>query len=79
MCKLPMSEGVMVPAFSNSASVEDWVQELIEEDPDTEVETSVIDPETQEIIIPAGETAREQEWWAERMRILKLLPRWSLT
>ena len=52
----------MVPNFPNSASMEDFVDEL---DPDDEVEQDVIDPETHEIVIPAGETPRGQPWWVE--------------
>ena len=60
-----MTEGYSVPRFSNSASMEDWMDELIAEDPDAEVDDDVIDPETQEVLIPAGESPREQEWWEE--------------
>ena len=61
----PLSEGYSVPKFSNSASMEDWVDELIIEDPDSEVDSDVIDPETLEVVIPAGESPREQPWWEE--------------
>jgi hypothetical protein len=46
--------------------MEDWVDELIDEDPDAEVENDVIDPETGETVIPGGESPREQPWWQER-------------
>jgi hypothetical protein len=62
----PLSEGYSVPEFSNSASMEDWVDELIDENPDAEVENDVIDPETGETVIPGGETPREQPWWQDR-------------
>jgi hypothetical protein len=62
----PLAEGFSVPEFPNSASMEDWVDELIGEDPDAEVDADVIDPESQEIVIPAGESPREQPWWQDR-------------
>jgi hypothetical protein len=46
--------------------MQDWVDELIEEDPDAEVENDVIDPETGETVIPGGESPRDQPWWQER-------------
>ena len=58
-------EGYSVPKFSNSASMEDWLEGLIDEDPDAEVENDVINPETGETVIPGGETPREQPWWEE--------------
>jgi hypothetical protein len=60
-----LTEGYTVPSFPNSASMEDWVDELIGEDPDAEVDTDVIDPESGEIVISAGESPREQPWWQE--------------
>jgi heme-degrading monooxygenase HmoA len=61
-----LHEGYSIPEFSNSASMQDWVDELIDEDPDAEVENDVIDPETGETVIPGGESPREQQWWQER-------------
>lgn len=58
-----MSEGYSVPEFSNSASMEDWVDELVDSDPEAEVDWDVIDPETGEIVIRAGESASEQQWY----------------
>ena len=63
---LTIREGYSVPRFSNSASMEDWVDELVLEDPDAEVDADVVDPETGELIIPAGESASEQIWFQER-------------
>ena len=58
-------EGYTVPDFPNSASMENWVDELVSDDPDAPVEQDVVDPETGEIVIHAGESARVQEWWVE--------------
>jgi len=58
----PMSEGYMVPSFANTASMENWIEEL---DPDDQVEQDVIDPETGELMIAAGETSRDQDWWED--------------
>ena len=55
-----LREGYMVPDFPNTASMEDWIEEL---GPDEEVETDVFDPESGMVMIPAGETAGQQEWF----------------
>ena len=58
-----MTEGYSVPEFPNSASMEDWVDELVDSDPEAEVDYDVMDPETGEVLIPAGESASEQQWY----------------
>jgi len=58
-----LSEGYSVPEFPNSASMEDWVDELVDSDPEAEVDYDVMDPETGEVLIPAGESASEQQWY----------------
>jgi len=57
-----LAEGYMVPDFPNTDSMFMFIEEL---DPDDEVEDDVVDPETGELMIPAGETSREQEWFEE--------------
>ena len=63
---LLLKEGYSVPNFPNSASMEDWLDELVDEDPDAEVDDDVINPETGMLLIPAGESASEQPWFADR-------------
>ena len=63
---LLLCEGYTVPEFSNTASMEDWVDELIIEDPEAQVDQDVIDPETGEVVIPAGESPSEQVWYQDR-------------
>tara|TARA_Y100001970_G_C14109267_1_gene789923 strand:+ start:34 stop:768 length:735 start_codon:yes stop_codon:yes gene_type:complete len=63
---LLLREGYSVPSFPNSASMEDWLDELIDTNPDAEVDDDVIDPESGMLLIPAGESASEQVWFADR-------------
>ena len=58
-----ITEGYSVPNFPNTASMEDWVDELVDSDPEAEVDYDVMDPETGEVLIPAGESASEQQWY----------------
>ena len=58
-------EGYDVPRFSNSASMEDWLEELIDSDVEAEVDSDVMDPETGEVWVPAGESVVDQEWWED--------------
>ena len=58
-----ITEGYSVPEFPNSASMEDWVDELVDSEPEAEVDYDVMDPETGEVLIPAGESASEQQWY----------------
>jgi hypothetical protein len=57
-----LTEGYMVPEFPNTDSMFMFIEEL---EPDDEVEQDVIDPESGEMMIPGGETPREQAWFEE--------------
>jgi hypothetical protein len=57
-----LTEGYMVPEFPNTDSMFMFIEEL---EPDDEVEQDVIDPESGELMIAAGETPREQAWFEE--------------
>jgi hypothetical protein len=42
--------------------MENWIEDL---DPDDQVEQDVVNPETGELMIAAGETSRDQDWWED--------------
>jgi hypothetical protein len=56
------SSGYTVPDFESTAGMELFLDELEPGDP---VETDVEDPETYEMMIPAGESMEEQEWYPD--------------
>jgi len=56
------STGYTVPDFESTAGMEMFLDELEPNDP---VETDVEDPETYEMMIPAGESMEEQEWYPD--------------
>jgi len=56
----PFSEGYMVPEFDNTESMQIFLDEL---EPDEEVEQDVIDPETGDVFLYAGESPMDSEWF----------------
>ena len=56
------SSGYSVPDFQTVDDMEMFLDEL---EPDDPVETDVEDPETFEMMIPAGESMEEQEWYED--------------
>jgi hypothetical protein len=56
----PFSEGYMVPDFESTEDMQLFLDEL---EPEEEVEQDVMDPESGEIWILAGEAMGEQEWF----------------
>ncbi|MBK26136.1 MAG: hypothetical protein CME70_19215 [Halobacteriovorax sp.] len=54
--------GYTVPEFQTTADMEMFLDEL---EPGDQVETDVEDPESFEMMIPAGESMEEQEWYPD--------------